>query len=43
MTAFLGEGFGSGGADALGGAGDEDALAGEMKIHGNARMQREGD
>ncbi len=34
MTAFFGESLGGGGADALGGAGDQDALAAQMKIHG---------
>ena len=34
MAAFLGEGFGGRGADALRCAGDQDALAAQMKIHG---------
>ena len=34
MATFLGEGFGGGGADALRCAGDQDALAAQMKIHG---------
>src|SRR5205814_7568489 len=38
VAAFLGEGFGRGSADALGGAGDQDALAAQMQIHGNARL-----
>ena len=41
VAAFLGEGFGRGGADALGGSGDEDALAGEMQIHGMTRVAEE--
>ena len=38
VAAFLGEGFGGGGANALGGAGDQDALAAQMQIHGNSRL-----
>ena len=38
MGAFLGEGFGRRGADTLGGAGDQDALATQMKIHGFALL-----
>ena len=34
MAAFLGKSFGGGGTDALGGAGDEDALAAQMQVHG---------
>jgi hypothetical protein len=37
MTAFLGKGFGGRGADALRCAGDEDALAAQMQIHGITR------
>ena len=37
MAAFLGEGFGGGRADALRCAGDEDALAAQMQIHGITR------
>src|SRR4051794_18185549 len=37
VTAFLGKGLGGSGADALGGAGDENALAAQMKVHGNSR------
>ena len=35
VAAFLGKGFGRGRANALGGAGDQDALAAQMQIHGN--------
>ena len=38
IAAFLGEGFGGGGANALGGAGDQNALAAQMQIHGNSRL-----
>src|SRR5438445_12756565 len=38
MAAFLGKGFGGGRANALGGAGDQDAFAAQMKIHGIARL-----
>ena len=34
MAAFLGKGFGRGRANALGGAGDQDALAAQVQIHG---------
>src|SRR5437879_5559590 len=34
VAAFLGKGFGGGGTNALGRAGDEDALAAQMQIHG---------
>jgi hypothetical protein len=37
MSAFLGEGFGCGRANALRGAGDKDAFAAQMKVHGIAR------
>ena len=42
MAAFLGEGFGGGRADALGGAGDENALAAQMQIHGNYSLAEGG-
>ena len=35
---FLRKGFGRGRANALGGAGDQDALAAEMQIHGISRL-----
>ena len=38
VAAFLGKGFGRGRANALGGAGDQDALAAQMQIHGNSRL-----
>ena len=38
MAAFLGEGFGGGRTDALGGAGDENALAAQMQVHGMSRF-----
>ena len=38
MAAFLGKGLGGGRANALRGAGDQDALAAQMKIHGIARL-----
>src|SRR6185312_13947977 len=38
MTAFLGEGFGRGRANAFGGAGDENALAAQVQVHGNSRL-----
>ena len=38
VAAFLGEGFGGGRANALGGAGDQDALAAQMQIHGISRL-----
>jgi hypothetical protein len=38
MTAFLCKGFGRRGADALGCAGDQDAFAAQMKIHGITRL-----
>src|SRR5207249_8628261 len=34
MAAFLGKGFGGGRANALGGTGDQDALAAQVQIHG---------
>ena len=34
IAAFFRKGFGGGGANALGGAGDQDALAAQMKVHG---------
>jgi hypothetical protein len=34
MTAFFGKRFGGGRANTLGSAGDEDALAAQMEIHG---------
>ncbi|MGY3150445.1 hypothetical protein ACVWYQ_007444 [Bradyrhizobium sp. USDA 3397] len=37
MRAFLGEGLGGGCANALGRAGDQDALAAQMQIHGGTR------
>ena len=40
MGAFLGKGFGRGRANAFRGAGDEDAFAAQMKIHGIARKMR---
>ena len=38
VAAFLGEGFGGGRANALGGAGDENAFAAQMQVHGNTRL-----
>jgi hypothetical protein len=38
MTAFLGKGLGGGRANALGGAGDQDALSAQMEIHGGALL-----
>ena len=38
MAAFLGKGFGGGRANALRCAGDQDALAAQMQIHGIARL-----
>src|SRR5260370_23655030 len=38
VAAFLGKGFGGGGTNALGGAGDQDALAAQMQIHGITRL-----
>ena len=38
VAAFLGKGFGRGRANALGGAGDQDALAAQMQIHGISRL-----
>ena len=38
VTPFLGKGFGRRRANALGGAGDEDAFAAQMKVHGIARL-----
>ena len=38
VAAFLGKGFGRGRANALGGAGDQDALAAQMQIHGITRL-----
>ena len=38
MAAFLGKGFGGGRANALGGAGDQDALAAQMQVHGISRL-----
>ena len=35
VAAFFGKGFGGRRANALGGAGDQDALAAQMQIHGN--------
>ena len=43
MAAFRGKGFGGGRANALGGAGDEDALAAQMQIHGSTRWLGEAD
>jgi hypothetical protein len=37
MTAFFGKGFGRRRADALRCAGDQDAFAAQMKIHGITR------
>src|SRR3984893_7610759 len=37
VAAFFGKGFGGGRANALRGAGDEDALAAQMQIHGTTR------
>src|SRR5690349_9971694 len=37
MAAFLGKGLGGRRADALGGAGDQDAFAAQMQVHGNTR------
>jgi len=37
VTAFFGKGFGRGRANCLGGAGDQDALASQMQIHGITR------
>src|ERR1041385_5135564 len=34
VAAFLGEGLGGGRANAFGGAGDENALAAQMQVHG---------
>ena len=34
VAAFLGKGFGGGRANALGGAGDQDAFAAQVQIHG---------
>src|SRR5690349_2861115 len=34
MAAFLGKGFGGGRANALGGAGNQDAFAAQVQIHG---------
>src|SRR6476620_7013801 len=42
VAAFFGEGFGGGCANTFGGAGDQDALAAQMQIHGNARLMRGG-
>ena len=41
VAAFLGKGFGRSRANALGGAGDQDALAAQMQIHGITRWVRE--
>jgi len=38
MATFLGNGLGGGSADALGRAGDQDALAAQMEIHGIALL-----
>jgi hypothetical protein len=38
MTAFFGKGFGGRRAEALGCAGDQDAFAAQMKIHGITRL-----
>ncbi len=38
VAAFLGKGFGRGRANALGGAGDQDAFAAQMQIHGISRL-----
>ena len=38
VAAFLGKGFGGGRANALGRAGDQDALAAQMQIHGSTRL-----
>src|SRR5437764_13756430 len=42
VAAFLGEGLGGGRANAFGGAGDENALAAQMQIHGNTRLLERG-
>src|SRR5215216_5513226 len=39
VAAFLGEGFGRGRANAFRGAGDKDALAAQMQIHGPYSLQ----
>ena len=41
MAAFLGKGFGGGRANALRCAGDQDALAAQMQIHGITRLSWE--
>ena len=40
VAAFLRESFGRGRANTFGGAGDQDALAAQMQIHGNTRSVR---
>src|SRR5262249_7061197 len=42
VTTFLGEGFGGGCADAFGGAGDENAFAAQMQVHGSTRCFKKG-
>jgi hypothetical protein len=37
MGTFLGKGLGSRRANALGSAGDQNALAAQMQVHGSAR------